>query len=397
VEKIIKREQSDGSQVFLVPKPDFKEKFAMVCVNFGSSAIRYGGTKLPFGTAHFLEHKLFDDEKLDILDEFSELEAEVNAYTNYSNTSYFFSCAKNFEKSFDLLLKFTSTPYFERSRVESEKSVITQEIKMYEDYPTWKVFLNMAKNLFTNDAFYKNIAGDAEDILQIDENILRKAYGDFYCAQNIFVVAAGSVGEEVFDLARGRFRAKAAPAIDFAPETRVADNYIEDTAQISNPIFCLGFKERVSENPMKNSVCAKLLNDIFFGVSSEFYEKAYNGGLIDADFSADYNNCKHFAVNVLTGTSRDARALSENILKELEKNINPARFEQIKKKHIGRFIREFNGIESVANLLSNCVSRGYDFFGLFNCLKEIQLADVADYRENNFLKDNYVLSILNPS
>ena len=87
MEKIIKRELSDGLRVFLVPKPDFKEKFAMVSVNFGSSSVRYNGVKLPFGSAHFLEHKLFDDENLDILDEFSELEAEVNAFTNYFNTS----------------------------------------------------------------------------------------------------------------------------------------------------------------------------------------------------------------------------------------------------------------------------------------------------------------------
>ena len=60
-------------------------------------------------------------------------------------------------------------------------------------------------------------------------------------------------------------------------------------------------------------------------------------------------------------------------------------------------MREFNGIENIATLLSDCVSKGFDFFKLFNCLKEIELADVINYHKNNFLKDNYVLSILNPS
>lgn len=147
---------------------------------------------------------------------------------------------------------------------------------------------------------------------------------------------------------------------------------------------------------MKDTVAAKLLNDIYFGVSSEFYEKMYNKGLIDSDFNSDYNNYKYFAASFITGTSSDIHALCANIFKELEKEIKPERFEQIKKKHVGRFIREFNGVENVANLLSDCVSKGYDFFELFNYLKEIKLEDVVNYHRNNFLKDNYVLSILNP-
>mgnify|MGYP002755139447 CR=1 FL=1 len=59
----------NGLRLFLLPKTNFHETYGIMTVNFGSVDTYFvpRGTKqaihYPAGIAHFLEHKLFEDEK----------------------------------------------------------------------------------------------------------------------------------------------------------------------------------------------------------------------------------------------------------------------------------------------------------------------------------------------
>ena len=58
----------------------------------------------PQGIAHFLEHKLFEREDSgDVMAAFTELGAESNAFTSFTNTSYLFSTSENVLECLDLL------------------------------------------------------------------------------------------------------------------------------------------------------------------------------------------------------------------------------------------------------------------------------------------------------
>ena len=77
--------------------------------------------KLPDGIAHFMEHKMFDNESGDSVDDiFSRLGADPNAYTSWDHTAYFFTCTSGdaFYEGLDNLLHFVSTPYFTDESVE---------------------------------------------------------------------------------------------------------------------------------------------------------------------------------------------------------------------------------------------------------------------------------------
>ena len=58
---------SNGLTIHLVPKEDYYETYGMITTKFGSvdTRILVNGDerKYPAGIAHFLEHKVFEDEK----------------------------------------------------------------------------------------------------------------------------------------------------------------------------------------------------------------------------------------------------------------------------------------------------------------------------------------------
>ena len=47
---------------------------------------------LPAGVAHFLEHKMFEDEDGDAFAKFAKTGANANAFTSFDRTCYLFTC-----------------------------------------------------------------------------------------------------------------------------------------------------------------------------------------------------------------------------------------------------------------------------------------------------------------
>ncbi|MDV6872382.1 insulinase family protein, partial [Pseudomonas aeruginosa] len=76
----------NGLTVYFIKKIGFLEKTAMLTVGFGSLdnklTVDDESRDAPAGIAHFLEHKLFEDESGgDISLKFTQLGAETNAFT----------------------------------------------------------------------------------------------------------------------------------------------------------------------------------------------------------------------------------------------------------------------------------------------------------------------------
>ncbi|MDZ4132111.1 MAG: insulinase family protein, partial [Dethiobacteria bacterium] len=132
-----------GMDLYVLPKPGYNKKYAIFSTRFGSIDNRFrvepdqNATVLPDGVAHFLEHKLFEDDRGNVFDRFAALGASANAFTSFTQTTYLFSCTSNFEENLTQLLDFVQEPYFTEQTVQKEQGIIGQEIKMYEDHPHW--------------------------------------------------------------------------------------------------------------------------------------------------------------------------------------------------------------------------------------------------------------------
>jgi Predicted Zn-dependent peptidases len=190
----------EGLRVFVIPKRGYTKSFAMLTTKFGSNDIEFstgdGAMKeYPKGIAHFLEHKLFEQEEGNIFAKFAENGASPNAYTNFQITAYYFTCTEGFEENLKLLVSFVYNPHLTEENVNKEKGIIEQEIRMYNDNPGTRVYYNAMENMYFNHPVKYDIAGTVESIYEITPELLYECYNTFYIPENMVMTIVGDVND----------------------------------------------------------------------------------------------------------------------------------------------------------------------------------------------------------
>ena len=185
-EKVYIEKLENGLTVMIIPKKDIQKKYVIWGTKYGSNESKFivpGETEpieVPNGVAHFLEHKMFEQENgKNSLDVLTSLGVNANAYTTNDQTAYLFEGIDNFYEALDELMDYLQHPYFTDENVEKEKGIIGQEINMYDDYPEWKVYLNALSAMYHNHPIKIDTAGTVESISHIDKDILYKCYNTF--------------------------------------------------------------------------------------------------------------------------------------------------------------------------------------------------------------------------
>jgi len=405
-----------GLHVILVPKPDFSKAFGVFTTNFGSIDNRIddpgGGPSVvvPDGVAHFLEHKLFEDEQGDVSDRFSALGASSNAFTSFAQTSYLFSTAQNAGTCLDLLLDFVQTHYFTPELIEKEQGIIAQEIRMYDDDPSWRLYFDLLQALYREHPVRINIAGTVETIAGIDTNVLNNCYRSFYRPGNMVLTLVGG-----FDLDDALHRIDAdlsqrqtvagelhrRIAVDDGP---IWSRSVERTMDVARPKLLLGFKDvelgGSGREVERREIVTSLLLDLVFGKSSPAHDRLYREGLIDDSFQAQFSNEEDFGFLMIGGDTDEPDRLEERLLAEirghLERGVDPGDFERTRRKTLGRFVAMFNGIESVAYSFSGGAFRDVTPFDALQIVGELDVADVNERARRLFREDRVARSVLRP-
>ena len=156
-EKLYIEKLKNGLTVMIIPKKDIQKKYIIWGTHYGSNDSTFivpGETQItevPKGVAHFLEHKMFEQENgKNSLDVLTAIGVNANAYTTNDHTAYLFECTDNFYPALDEFMDYVQHPYFTDENVEKEKGIIGQEIMMYDDYTEWKVYLNALERMKPN-------------------------------------------------------------------------------------------------------------------------------------------------------------------------------------------------------------------------------------------------------
>jgi predicted Zn-dependent peptidase len=293
------------------------------------------------------------------------------------------------------------TPYFTDDNIQKEKGIIEQEISMYDDDPSWRVYFNMLTGLYEKSPVKYEVAGTAASIKEIDKAMLYKCYDTFYTPGNMALICAGDFSpKEIMDYAKGiTFKSKS-PIIEKIYEEEVFNpvkKSVESEMSVSKPLFCLGFKDNDYADKAKSLACSKILLDILLGKSSDLYNKLYIQGILDNGFYMDYSNGSCFSNTVFSGAANDIDAAVSNILngiKELKtKGIDDNVFERIKNKHIGRYIRSFNTVSSLVDMQAEFYSKGFTVFGLMDIFTNMDKKSLLE-RLDLFSLDSYCLSVV---
>lgn len=399
-----------GLRIFVMPKAGYDSVYALFGTKYGSidTAVRNENDEfetIPEGTAHFLEHKLFESEDLNAFERFAETGASANAFTSFENTAYLFKSSGDIEKSLEILLDFVQNPYFTAETVEKEQGIIGQEIRMYQDLPDWKVMFNLLKALYTDHPVRIDIAGTQESIAKIDADLLYRLYNKFYNTSNMVLSVVGGIEpEKVVEIVNRVIKAKEGEPIcrKFVKENPVPEkNYVEEALSVSRKQFILGFKEDISEPELslKDEIATDIMLDAICGHSSDLFKSLMDEKLIDMSFDGSLFNGFGYSCVMFSGTSDDPERVSQMIKDEIERvkkqGIDPDAFNRAKRRFYGSFVSDYNSISSVANRLMSMSFNENKPFDEIKICSAITLKD-AQKRLGILENDYSALSVITP-
>ena len=198
IEKTEQGKTKNGLRYYLFPRTGFGEQMAAVLVQRGANHLFWKGRDgekicFPQGTAHFIEHKLFQQEWGDAFARFTQNGASANAFTDGDRTVYYFTCSDKFTENLRLLLDFVQKPYFTKEDTEREKDIIVSEITMYEDDPMWVGYYQMLECMYGKHPIRNRIAGAAETVAEITEETLQRADACYYTTDEMALICAGDI------------------------------------------------------------------------------------------------------------------------------------------------------------------------------------------------------------
>ncbi|MBQ5331993.1 MAG: insulinase family protein, partial [Oscillospiraceae bacterium] len=257
-EKYTKIMHDSGLMILIWKTEGFSVKHALFGTRYGSVNTTFKTrddkdfVTVPNGIAHYLEHKLFENEDCGVFELYAQTGASGNAYTTFDKTCYLFSCTDNFIPSLRILLDFVQKPYFTEETVQKEQGIIGQEIRMYEDDPNWRVFFNMLGGIYHKNPVKIDIAGTIESIAQINADLLYRCYNTFYNLHNMVLAVSGDVDEdEIIRLCDEMLiPSENKELMTIVPEEpyEVAQKYTEQRLEVAVPMFDLGYKSAPVSN-----------------------------------------------------------------------------------------------------------------------------------------------------
>ena len=393
-ETVYQTRLSNGLTVSLLPKKQFNEVYGVVTVQFGSVDTSFtlyekGLQSYPAGIAHFLEHKLFERENAeDIMESFTRLGADSNAFTSFTKTSYLFSTIDHLSENLDLLEELVTVAHFTEESVEREREIIQQEREMYQDDPDSRLFFATLANLYPNTPLAADIVGSEKSINNIQLNDLKNNFTTFYKPVNMSLFLVGNFD---VDTVEKYFSQKKLGNLEemLVRKEKLTLQVVKETdslrMEVSSPKLAVGIRgagEVAEEACYRYNVLLKLLFTMMFGWTSERFQKLYETGKLDASLSLEVEVNSRFHFVMLTMETKEPVSLSHQFRKAIrnftkDSDLTEEHLDLVKGEMFGEFFSSMNSLEFIATQYEP-VDRGETIFDLPKILQEITLDDVLE-------------------
>ena len=392
-ETLYQAKLESGLTVTLLPKNDFNEVYGVVTVQVGSVDTEFtarNGKKeeYPSGIAHFLEHKLFERENAeDIMAAFTELGAESNAFTSFTNTSYLFSTSDYVTECLDLLDELVTSFNVTEESVEREKDIIQQEREMYQDDPDSCLFFKTLANLYPETPLASDIVGTEDSIEDINLEDLRENFDEFYTPANSHIFLVGNFDLE---LIQNYFLQKdVGSCIVQNPREPIALHPVKKVESIrmdvASPKLAIGVRtnsDMSRQDCYRYSVLLRALFTMMFGWTSKRFQSLYETGKLDSSLSLEVEINGRFNFLMLTMDTKEPVAISHQFRKAIQNfvtdsDVSEEHLDLIKSEIYGEFIHNMNSLEFIATQYQSH-SDETTLFDLPKIIQEMTLDDVLE-------------------
>ena len=262
------------------------------------------------GASHFLEHLVFKGTEKRSTSEIAQaidmLGGDVDAFTGKEYTSFYAHVLdEQVELALDLLTEIVASPRFTDDDVESERSVILEEIKMVEDTPDDLVHEMFVTAFWANHPLGRPILGTEETVNRLGREQILAHYRETFHPANMIFCASGNVRPEQII----PFLERAFPVDSRPPERRtwIAPTptqhvLLRKKRELEQVHLCLGSRGFPQQNHERYA--AALFNTVLGGgMSSRLFQKvrekeglvytvsSYHNGYLHGGYEAIYAAC----------------------------------------------------------------------------------------------------------
>ena len=406
-ERVIKHKS--GCTICLYPMEEYSTAYALFGTKYGSVDTTFK-TKydddyitVPEGIAHYLEHKLFENDECDAFELYAKTGASANAFTSFDCTAYLFVSTQKFAENLKILLNLVQQPYFTDENVEKERGIITQEIKMYLDDPGTRVFYNCMEGIYHNNPARIDIAGTVDSIKKIDKELLYRCYNTFYNLNNMVLSIAGNFDpDEALRICDELLVCRDNPEISvIVPEEPddVKKKRVVQKLACAMPLFQMGFKIPYPENPLKDYLAFNIMLETALGDTSEFYSRMYESGLINDSFGIGVTKGRGFFVPIACGISHEPDKVAEEIIKELKRLREMGLCRDSVNTSIKMTYGELFSFDNVEKVARSGMMAEFEDRNIFTAAETAAALTYDDAMEtlNRLNLDNYCLSVIEPN
>lgn len=404
----------NGLDIYMQPNNKVKNYYATINVKYGSIYTNYKnkGKKYedPKGIAHYLEHLMFNMPEGNAFDYFAELGSSVNAYTSNEVTCYEVFSNTKFKENLSYLIKMVFTPYFNKELVSKERGIITEEIKMYDDDPSTKLFKNLYENLFIKDERRYLISGEVDDIKQIKSEDITNAYQAFYQPENIFIIITGNFNpEEAVAIIEDTMSNFGFPDLD-VPEMipsnepfEINSEYTSSEMDISKPKVVLAYK--IPKNNFKNlkltdlelRLYLSIIMNINYGETSIINEEMNSNGIINNHIGNRLEETEDYFIELFYAETEYPDYFVNRIKDNMDKlTINEESLKRKIKVSISNLIWSFDNIETInASIQDDILHYGNVINDINTIYKSLNLED-AEHVIDKLDKILLTVSVIKP-
>lgn len=155
-------------------------------------------TKNENGISHFIEHMLFKGttkrSAAQIAEEMDCIGGNINACTSREYTCYYTkTLAENIASALDILSDMYYNSVFDEKELELERSVITEEINMYEDSPEDVAVDSLTELMWKGNPLGYPEAGTVKSVSKISRSMIIDYFVRRYTPENTVISIAGCI------------------------------------------------------------------------------------------------------------------------------------------------------------------------------------------------------------
>ena len=284
------------------------------------------------GVSHFIEHMLFKGtnkrSSKDIASEIDNLGGQINAFTSKECTCYYVKLLdEHINIGLDILSDMILNSKFDEKDIDKERSVILEELKMYEDSPEDLAYDMLLEHIYKDDGLGMNILGNRESLDYINRKELLEYFNTYYVPNNSVISISGNFNfDTMVEKIEEKFKTwkNKDVTIDLKEATFnsccIAKNKDTEQVNLTMNLKAIGLEDD------EEVYALAVINNIFGGsISSRLFQKIREEkGLVYSIYSAQslYRKCGELGIFVSMSNENleEVCEIIKNEIKDLRQN-----------------------------------------------------------------------------